>query len=433
MSPSEWVHSDFAIRKSKRSYAHFDFRTDLSKCSDYITSPEKVATHAFYPFIHYTIEFEKYSKDKGKKIKKREICYASHIDRCIYQYYNHLLDEMYIKRVHEIDISDSVVAYRSDLKKNNIHFSHDAFSFIKKNAPCYIMIGDFTNFFDNLDHLYLKQQLCQLLGVCQLPDDYYAVYKSVTKYCKWDLNDLLTLNHLKSHEELNKKDRVLSPYDFRKYKHAFLQKNPNAYGIPQGSPISALLANVYMLDCDKAIVDYVSALNGFYMRYSDDFCIIIPCEEKQIATDAFSHIKSILHGVKHLTLQPDKTQYFYYSGTSVENVATVFDSNSNGQNRYINFLGFTFDGTHIHIRGKTISKYYYRMGKKARSIVLQRKAGHNPSLRNLYMLYSRKGATSGRGHFLTYVNRAQCEFGVNEPIDQPVKNHMVKIRKRLNS
>ena len=106
------------------------------------------------------------------------------------------------------------------------------------------MIGDFTNFFDNLDHLYLKQQLCQLLGVCQLPDDYYAVYKSVTKYCKWDLNDLLTLNHLKSHEELNKKDRVLSPYDFRKYKHAFLQKNPNAYGIPQGSPISALLANV---------------------------------------------------------------------------------------------------------------------------------------------------------------------------------------------
>ena len=102
MSPSEWVHSDFAIRKSKRSYAHFDFRTDLSKCSDYITSPEKVATHAFYPFIHYTIEFEKYSKDKGKKIKKREICYASHIDRCIYQYYNHLLDEMYIKRVHDV-------------------------------------------------------------------------------------------------------------------------------------------------------------------------------------------------------------------------------------------------------------------------------------------------------------------------------------------
>ena len=34
---------------------------------------------------------------------------------------------------------------------------------------------------------------------------------------------------------------------------------------------------------------------------------------------------------------------------------------------------------------------------------------------------------------LTYVNRAQCEFGVNEPTDQPVKNHMVKIRKRLNS
>lgn len=59
------------------------------------------------------------------------------------------------------------------------------------------MIGDFTNFFDNLDHLYLKQQLCQLLGVCQLPDDYYAVYKSVTKYCKWDLNGIAAAANLR--------------------------------------------------------------------------------------------------------------------------------------------------------------------------------------------------------------------------------------------
>jgi hypothetical protein len=71
--------------------------------------------------------------------------------------------------------------------------------------------------------------------------------------------------------------------------------------------------------------------------------------------------------------------------------------------------------------------------RKPDQLSFSEKAGHNPSLRNLYMLYSRKGATSGRGNFLTYVNRAQCEFGVNEPIDQPVKNHMVKIRKRLNS
>lgn len=58
------------------------------------------------------------------------------------------------------------------------------------------MIGDFTNFFDNLDHQYLKQQWCSLLQVSQLPADHYAVFKNITKYSKWELDDLLELNVL---------------------------------------------------------------------------------------------------------------------------------------------------------------------------------------------------------------------------------------------
>lgn len=73
----------------------------------------------------------------------------------------------------------------------------------------------------------------------------------------------------------------------------------------------------------------------------------------------------------------------FFNGFFLALIEDDLDSNANGQNRYSNFLGFTFDGTHLHIRDKTISKYYYRMGKKAHSIVLQRKAGHNPSLRNM--------------------------------------------------
>ena len=46
------------------------------------------------------------------------------------------------------------VAYRTDLHKNNIHFAKVAVDFIRESGPCYIMIGDFTNFFDNLDHRY---------------------------------------------------------------------------------------------------------------------------------------------------------------------------------------------------------------------------------------------------------------------------------------
>lgn len=58
-------------------------------------------------------------------------------------------------------------------------------------------------------------------------------------------------------------------------------KNPNSYGIPQGSPISALLANVYMLDVDKKVYEIVAAQNGMYMRYSDDFIIILPIRDAE--------------------------------------------------------------------------------------------------------------------------------------------------------
>ena len=34
-----------------------------------------------------------------------------------------------------------------------------------KNKDCYIVVGDFKNFFDSLDHNYLKERLCDLLDV----------------------------------------------------------------------------------------------------------------------------------------------------------------------------------------------------------------------------------------------------------------------------
>lgn len=441
MTAEEWITKEDVIERSRRTYAHFDYRTDLAKAKNYVTDPEKVAHHGFYPFIHYTQVFIKYSKTEGQKEKRREICYAAHIDRCIYQYYNHLLDEMYIQRVHQDDISDCAVAYRSDLRKgnasgpgkNNIEFSHTVFSFIREHAPCYVMIGDFTNFFDSLDHTYLKERLCDLLGVPRLPPDYYAVFKNITRYSTWELSDLLALNKISSLREMNRMARVVSPEAFRENRKKYVKPNPNQYGIPQGSPISALLANVYMLACDKAIKEAVSNKGGLYMRYSDDFCIVLPAKEDGEARDFFEKIKGILGTVKNLKLQPEKTQYFYFDGACVENVGTEFEQSANRDHRFINFLGFTFDGTHIHIRDKTITKYYYRMGKKAKTIVKQRRRGKRPSLHNLYMLYSQKGARVGRGNFITYVARAQKEFGSAEPIDRPVKSHLVKIRKKLKT
>ncbi len=153
-----WINLEKTINKSKKGYAHFDLRTDISKSQNYITNPKNIASHGFYPFIHYEKKMIKYHKSKGKKIKTRDICYASHIDRCIYQLYSHILNELYNKEIIKRGISSVPVAYRTDLNISNIQLAKKAFDYIQSHTSCYVMIGDFTGFFDNLDHNYLKKQ-----------------------------------------------------------------------------------------------------------------------------------------------------------------------------------------------------------------------------------------------------------------------------------
>ena len=50
--------------------------------------------------------------------------------------------------VYDNDISNVAVAYRTDLGKSNIQFAKEAFDHIRQMCSCYVMIGDFTDFFD---------------------------------------------------------------------------------------------------------------------------------------------------------------------------------------------------------------------------------------------------------------------------------------------
>lgn len=424
-----------------RGYTHFDKRMKLSNCWNYVNNPKKIKSHSFYPFIYYEQEFIKYKR--GKKIKKtRPLCYSAHIDRYIYSYYGYKINQKYNKKLISDGINESVIAYRNNFGKNNIHFAMEAIEFIKKSKESFVIIGDFQDFFDGLNHEYLKERLIDLLGGKSLKDDYYAVYKNITKYSTIMAKEILEYQGLKTIKDLNKKDVICTAKEFRKMKKKLKEgKGKNKAGIPQGSAISAVLSNVYMLEVDKYMNTLVKELNGMYRRYSDDFIIILPEIKDENFKKYFNIIFNYLNGIPGLSLQCEKTNTFKCDNDNIINYNNkCMNTEQKGKN-VIEYLGFSFDGKSVRIRSKTINKYYYRMYKKIKTIVKNRKRGKVVGRKNLYKKYSNKGAkvvidkkTSefiSRGNFITYVKRAKKIWMNESQIDKDTKKHMLKIKRRL--
>ncbi|MBS5854332.1 MAG: hypothetical protein KIC56_03800 [Clostridium sp.] len=70
--------------------------------------------------------------------------------------------------------------------------------FLNKQENAFIIVSDFTNFFDSLNHQYLKERLKEILKVDTLPNDYYKVFRSITKYYYIEYNDILNELHVKA-------------------------------------------------------------------------------------------------------------------------------------------------------------------------------------------------------------------------------------------
>lgn len=83
-------------------------------------------------------------------------------------------------RYEATGISDNVIAYRA-LGRGNYDFASEAMAYVQAEAPVVILAFDITCFFDTLDHGRLKWRLKPLLGVQELSDDWYKVFRSITQ------------------------------------------------------------------------------------------------------------------------------------------------------------------------------------------------------------------------------------------------------------
>lgn len=402
-----------------------------------ITNENFISTHSFAPFIHRIKKTKKYRKEykegiiqnnglRKKSIKPRDLYYSTHIDSLIYSYYSYLLTKKYDAILQKENISNFVTAYRKIPKKSNsksgkcnIDFANDIFDYIKQksktNKNQVVIAFDIKGFFDNLNHKKLKQKWCTIINESTLPKHHYQVYKNITKFSYINEDELF--GHLKGEliiERYLDSSRITKEYKKKNIKNlkysksqrviSFCNKKNDLYsirkagliksnkyiynngvkierkiGIPQGSPISATLANIYMLDFDIKIIKEIYNLDGIYSRYSDDMVVVCDVKHKDEVIDKLTKaIKTICD----LEIQAKKTQIFHFINNNNQLVCYQEFKNHSTLNRNLEYLGFQFDGKNVTIKNSSISAYYSKMYRSVNRAVFYARKTSNPKTKN---------------------------------------------------
>jgi hypothetical protein len=457
-----------------KAFTHFAPKIMAEKAPSvkaYAQNPSNIACHRFYPLIHRTIVTRRLKlgkNQKGHPIKKhytykadkkestskyREIYYPSHLDAHIYSYYTHeILEPLYEAILREGKrLNESIIGYRriplpdGSRCKANFDFANDVFEFIRHSkGEIAVLCLDVSKFFDSLDHKLLKQSWVKLLDkeAHDLPQDHYNIYKSLTRFSFVELKSLLKLLNIKhpnrvieknvahfaetgkEFREKIKNSGLIKQNPFRKEKS---DKSKAWVGIPQGTPISPFLANLYLLEFDKMVLSMLP-LESLYRRYSDDILIICP---KEIYASVEDEIYKLIDVKFRLTIQPGKTQRTFFIDGRLER----------GQ-KPISYLGFQFDGCRKLLRPASIAKFYRKLKRNVRFRAYRakcakrkhrrgRKVDRTLHRKRLYQQFSYIGSNRKNGkdrNFFSYV------YFAAKVMDSPhMKNQLSKAWSILHS
>lgn len=455
-----------------KHYPHFDKPIRPSDIETLVRNPEAVAKNPFYPFLRFEEKWQPFRTPAGGKPKKkvRQLRFASRRDAYIYSYYRHLLRVPYEAALETRGLSANVIAYRKlttlgGKGKSNIDFALDAFTAIRSYGAAAVVTLDISQFFESIDHELLREKWCALLGQPELPPDHAAVFRAITKYSVVDRDAAYErLGYLSWMPKGASKipvyttgfrdmpRQLCSNAEFRekicgkggKYP-SLIKQNPDNFGIPQGSPISDMLANLYLMDFDTALKAYVEPLGGTFFRYSDDIIIILPGDDIQAfaARDfAMSEIKK--HG-SNIQIKKSKTSVLQYFPAPKGQSFLKLDGEqgSNG----LEYLGFRYDGRFVFLRDATLSRLYRKLTKSLRAeahSLVKRYPGKNAAFveskfkpSSFMQRYGRvedfdSSASYDTWTFWTYAKRAIETFGpLGHPIGGQLKNYGLIVRSRM--
>jgi hypothetical protein len=334
-----------AKRPRPRRYAHFDKPLDEKALATLTVSEADVATRALLPLLGYT-KVERRMDFSGDfpalAPKERLIRYASHADSAIYSLYAADLAKLYDAELKRRGLDGAVLAYRSGIG-NNVNFAKSLFDEVRERGDCMVICLDVSKFFDNISHPILKHNLTQLLGDPKLRRDWLKIFIRLSNY------EFVTKEDLEPVIGKIRTRHICDVSTFRTKVRPLIQKNNSDHGIPQGTPLSGLFANISMLGLDTYIQGLMAELGGSYRRYSDDIALVFPDE-----TQAEAALTAIRKGLldHHLAINEKKTCTSRVSRRgSQQHVA----------GDELQYLGFTYDGMRILIRPGSMTNFYARM------------------------------------------------------------------------
>lgn len=401
-----------------RKYVHFDVPLSKVVCKNLVTDPAAVSRHSFYPFLRHDIVRSKLKRvgpgRPVKSVKIRDIRYAAHADAAIYTYYNCTLTALYEKRLTALDLSDTVIAFRA-LSKSNVDFAKEAFDWINSHRPCVALGFDVKDFFGSLDHGLLKATWNSLLGTKSLPDDHFAVFKSLSRHASVEL--IAARNKLGiSRTGLDRIKRLCEASAFRNVIRGsdLVRVNQSGHGIPQGSPISAALSNIYMLPFDTAVKAKIDAMGGLYRRYCDDILIVVSPAD---VAEVHKLVEQELAALK-LAMQPAKTLVCRFDIGKADNP--------------LQYLGLVYDGTQVFLRASGVARYYAKMREGIKQLKYAKKMDGGTRLlvqrrRCLMRRYTEHTPDAGRSYF-KYVKMAARKN--NSPaIKRQFKSHLKRFKR----
>lgn len=408
----------------RKSFAHFDLPLDFQVAEKRVKDPAYVCGRSFWPFIGYDDIKRRFRTISGLKYvdtKKRPIKYCSHQDGYIFAYYGAIAADRYEKYLASRPFEATVIGYRAGLG-SNIDMARSVFEEIASRKRCVAICLDISSFFDNIDHLILKSNLQRVLGVARLSNDWFAIFKAMTKFAWVDATALADRLQFDRHSPPRplcdaKTFREKVRGDDPSYSD-LVQPHAASYGIPQGSPISATFSNIYMLDFDEAMHAYIKKCDGAYKRYSDDIVVVCrPNVERRIRK--FIEREMAKLGGK-LKIGEEKTE------------VSRFERGVGGLrcDVPVTYLGFTYDGRRVTLRGRTLSRYYRRMTYAARraAAAARREGTRTVYMRSLYRDFSHLG----RSNFYSYAERASEVFDDDAPKRQLRRHTTILKRKTRN-